>query len=121
MKNILLIDDDPLVLESISIMLVENGYNVETATNGELGLRKAAEPGFDLIITDILMPEKDGLETLTELKNAKNPAKVIAISGGGRGSSITYLKVAEVLGADCSLAKPFSSSQLITAVKHLIN
>lgn len=113
-------EDDPQVLEAITITLEDNGYDVATAKNGEIGLRLAASETFDLVITDIIMPEKEGLETISHLRREDPSTKVIAISGGGRMSARTYLDIAAALGVNRTLAKPFSASELIATVEHVI-
>ena len=121
MTKILLIDDDPLILEALSITLESAGYSVQTAKNGVDGLQMIRDGDFDLVITDIIMPEKEGLEVISHLKREHPSVKVIAISGGGRGSSTTYLSIADAMGVNCTLAKPFSASELISTVEHLVN
>lgn len=121
MTKILLVDDDPLVLEALSVALEDNGYYVKTGTNGHIGTQLIERESFDLLITDIIMPEKEGLETLSEVKRTKPAMKVIVISGGGRISIMNYLDIAKKLGADGVLAKPFSSQELMYEVEKVLN
>lgn len=122
MKKILLIDDDEDFNRSLKDYLEHEGYTVISAVNGKEGLKKIYECDPDLIITDIIMPEVDGMELLTKIKN--NPKifqeKIIAISGGGRMDKKLYLNIAKDLGADYVFDKPLDSEALIAAVKTLI-
>lgn len=117
MANILLVDDDPLVLEALSITLTEAGHQVATARNGHFAIQLADAKCFDLVITDIIMPDKEGLETIAYLKRHYPDLKIIAISGGARVSSTPYLNMAKAMGAVQALAKPFSASELLAAVE----
>lgn len=117
MANILLVDDDPLVLEALSIALTEAEHQVTTARNGHFAIQLADANSFDLVITDIIMPDKEGLETIAHLKRHYPDLKIIAISGGARVSSTPYLNMAKAMGAVQALAKPFSASELLAVVE----
>lgn len=117
MANILLVDDDPYVLEALSITLMESGHHVTTARNGNFAIEHADSGQFDLVITDILMPDKEGLETISYLRRNHPELRIIAISGGARVSSTQYLNMAKAMGAEQALAKPFSASELLAAVE----
>ena len=122
MARILVIDDDELVLESVQIVLEDDGHEVGVAENGKVGLELLGQQRFDLVITDIFMPEKEGIETLIDIKQADQSIRVLVISGGGRDAEqIMYLEQAEMLGADATLAKPFLTSELKQAVNRLLN
>lgn len=122
MARILVIDDDELVLESVQIVLEDDGHEVGVAENGKVGLELLGQQGFDLVITDIFMPEKEGIETLIDIKQIDQSIRVLVISGGGRDAEqIMYLEQAEMLGADATLAKPFLTSELKQAVNRLLN
>jgi len=121
MANILTIDDNALALEAMKILLEESGHDVVTATNGDEGIRKVSQDTFDLVITDLIMPGKEGLETLQEIKNGYPETKVIVISGGGRSSPDLYLESAVNFGADDTLAKPFSAKELLGSIDKLLN
>lgn len=120
MAQILLIDDDEAVRDMLRETLLHFGHSVIEARNGDEGLKlfSAAKP--DLLITDIVMPEKEGLGLLLELRKQSPPVKVIAISGGGRAPGMDYLRIAQLLGAAKVLAKPFSNGALIAAVNELL-
>ncbi len=120
MSRILIIDDEELVRLTIRQMLEDAGYTVAEAENGAEGIRKLADFEADLIITDLLMPEKEGLETITELRSSHPELKIIAISGGARFKGAHYLDCAKKLGAQEILPKPFSDQQLQTVVEHML-
>ncbi len=120
MAKILVIDDEPYILLLLKKMLEKEGYQVDMATNGVEGIELYHKHGADLIITDIVMPEKEGLETIINLK-AENPSlKVIAISGGGRVDSREYLHSAQLLGAEKIFQKPFKKDEIVQAVRELL-
>ena len=122
MKKILVIDDDDLVRNVITKMLEREGYEISNASNGKEGVDTYAKAPTDLVITDLIMPEQDGIETIIELKKNYKDIKIIAISGGGQigpGKVVTtdYLTIAKKHGAACVLNKPVERETLIKAVK----
>ncbi len=124
MSRILIIEDDSLTREWLESLLGRNGFEVESATNGEEGVQLFRANPADLVITDIVMPEKDGIETITDLKRTHPEVKVIAISGGERrpeGVSRNYLHSAKLLGANRAMQKPISNEDLLTAVRELLD
>ena len=122
MATILLVDDDDGVRAVLHKTLVAAGYEVEDAVNGDLALAAYRRQPRDLVITDLVMPEKDGLETITALRQLNPAVKIIAISGGGRtpGLGQLYLETAQAIGAGRVLAKPFTSAALLTAVSAVL-
>jgi DNA-binding response OmpR family regulator len=126
MKNavstrLLVIDDDNLVRAALTDMLQTAGFEVVTASNGRLGLELLDTTPVDAIITDILMPEQEGLETIREARQRFPDIRILAISGGGAGGGETQLlRFAESFGADQTLPKPFTGSQLVAAVRALL-
>ena len=112
MARILVIDDEADVRTTIGLALEKIGHTVEEAADGNQGLKRFAEERFDLVITDILMPEKEGIETIRELRAAHPDLRIIAISGGGRLNSTNFLEMVRKLGADEVLKKPFTLAQL---------
>ena len=121
MARILLIEDEEYVRYSLRRVLEEGGHKVFEADDGEDGISQfkqmvAASRVSEVIITDIFMPEKDGYSTITEIKKLSPETKIIAISAGGRGELRLFIDTSTALGADCVLAKPFSSEQLLEAV-----
>jgi DNA-binding NtrC family response regulator len=120
MRRILIIDDDHHILLMIKKMLERAGFEVDLASNGNEGLELLKRMPVDLVITDIIMPEKEGLETIREMKRLRSDLKIIAMSGGGKVSSDNYLNTAKIFGASRVMAKPFSQKQMISAVKDLL-
>ena len=90
------------------------GYEIDLASNGEEGLRLFRKTPADLVITDIIMPEKEGLETIREMKKMKPELKIIAMSGGGKISADNYLETAKIFGASRLIEKPFSQQDMIS-------
>ena len=120
MARILIIDDDVQILDMLRQTLELKGYEVVDATNGKEGIRLYRENPADLIITDIIMPEKEGIETIIELKRDFPDVQIIAISGGGRISPEGYLNIARKLGARYTFSKPVEQEKLLSAVRELI-
>ncbi len=118
-KNILVIDDDDLVRRTIVMTLSKADYEVEEASDGAIGLQAVSETSFDLVITDILMPNKEGIETIRELRRGNSDLKIIAISGGDRRGG-SFLDMAEKLGADRTLRKPFRPQELLAGVAEVL-
>lgn len=121
MSEILIVDDDSQVLDVLSEMLRLEGHTVSTAENGEVAATCMENQSFDLIITDLIMPEKEGLETIADMRNRGSNVPIIAISGGGRVGPMDYLETARFIGADAALAKPFSRDEFITVVTELLD
>ena len=120
MSKILLIDDDRAVRQMIRMTLAHAGYEVVEASNGLEGMDAIHREKVDLVITDLIMPEKEGLETIMDMKREDASTKIIAISGGGRGPADCYLEVAKKIGAAKVISKPFRSSELLDAVAELL-
>jgi YesN/AraC family two-component response regulator len=121
MARILLIDDDASVRTPLSLILSHFGHVVIEACDGREGMELFTVANADLVITDIVMPEKEGLEVLREMRKLRPLVKVIAISGGGRVNPTDYLRMATFLGASKVLAKPISSEALIAAINEVTN
>lgn len=119
MKNILIIDDDNLVRGMVAKALRKTGYHVLEASDGNEGLQVALHHSVDIVITDILMPDKEGIETILELKDINEKIKIIAMSGGGKRQNMTFLNMAKKAGADKLLKKPFRPSELIQLIEEL--
>jgi CheY-like chemotaxis protein len=120
MPNILLIDDDPIIQKAFSRYLTSFGYHVDLADNGKMGLEMIEAAPPDLVITDIMMPEMDGLEILMAIQKLGLPIPVIAISGGMRALPMNFLRHAKDLGARYVFEKPVPLQNLLDAVKDLI-
>jgi len=118
--SVLIIDDDTEVRGMIYKMLNEEGYEVLEAANGEEGMQIIrSESEIDLVITDIIMPDKEGIETIIEIKQDFSQIKILAISGGGKFGAQYCLNAAKTLGADLTLGKPFVKQELLDTVQVL--
>ncbi len=120
MKKILVIDDDNDFRKMLSAKLTKSGFAVVEAENGVEGIRRFTENEVDLVVTDIIMPEKEGMETILELKKIDPALKIIAVSGGGRSAPEDYLSVSEYFGAVKSFRKPFNLSEFVQTINNLI-
>lgn len=120
MARILIIDDDDAVRTLLRLALDRMGHTVVEARNGDEGLKLFPQVKADLLITDMVMPVKGGLEVLAELKEKYPPVKAIAMSGGGWRGPVDWGEQAKRLGAAKVLAKPFSREDLVTAVNELL-
>ncbi len=120
MKTILVIDDDVQFRTMMVEMLERKQFVVYAAADGEEGIRIWQDLQPDLVITDIIMPNKEGIETILSLKRKNKDAKIIAISGGGRTNAQDNLRSAKLLGASLTLSKPFDNGELIRAVQELL-
>jgi CheY-like chemotaxis protein len=118
--TILVIDDEEMVRATLRLALESVGHEVLEAGNGDDGLRLLDANDVDLTITDIIMPDKEGIETIIEIRRRQPEAKIIAISGGSRSQDIDFLRIAERLGALHTLAKPFSPQMLLQLVDSAI-
>ena len=116
MKRVLVIEDDGSVRSLIRKILEGEGYEVLEAPDGDQGVRTFRDERPDLVLTDIFMPEKEGLETISELGLLDPAVRVIAISGGGNMGILNPLPMAAKLGAVRTLAKPFGRRELLEAV-----
>ena len=121
MAKILIIDDDPSILTMLKRMLEKAGYEVDTASNGSEGLVRIESCLPDLLVTDIVMPEKEGLELISYLREKNPKLKIAAISGGGRFHYEGYLTSAKLLGADLIFQKPLVHKEFVQAVTDLID
>jgi DNA-binding response OmpR family regulator len=119
-KRVLIIDDDEQLRALLHEILERAGFAVIEAVNGVEGLKLFRSAPADLVITDLIMPDKEGVETILELRREFPEARVIAISGGGRNSSTNYLPIAARLGARRTLAKPFSRQEILEAVRETL-
>src|SRR5690242_5150736 len=116
---ILLIDDDGAVRDSLTLLLETHGYRVITACDGRRGIAAFGEHQPAVVITDILMPEQDGIGAIREMRRLNAKAKIVAMSGGGKVDKADYLTVAEQLGADVGVEKAHLN-QLLTILPQLL-
>ena len=120
MSHILLIEDDELFRQMVRISLTEAGHTVTEARDGKEGLRLYADEPTELVITDLIMPEKEGIETILELRKKWPDLKIIAMSGGGRVTAANYLHIAKQVGVAAVLNKPFSNDELTAVIDRLL-
>jgi CheY-like chemotaxis protein len=121
MPHILVIDDEVQIREVLRTVLERVGYTVSEAGNGIEGLKVFADGGIDLVVTDIIMPEKGGIDTIMDLRRDFPHCKIIAISGGGMCGEVSYLDMAIGVGADRAIGKPFVLDDFLAAVEELIS
>ena len=117
MKRILVVDDEVQIRTMLTEILEQEGYEVHAAKNGEEGLDLAGRLAFDLVITDMIMPVKDGLKFIMELVRDHPEMKIIAISGGGAIKAERYLTMAGYLGDIATLEKPFKLEVLLELIR----
>ena len=121
MARILIIDDNPDVLAAVHNVLTAEGHSVSDAPKSSAGIALHRALPFDLIITDIVMPEKEGISTIIDLKAEFPDLRIIAMSGGGDFEPYGYLDIAIRVGADRTLPKPFSREELLEAVNDALS
>ncbi|MDX9972836.1 MAG: response regulator [FCB group bacterium] len=119
MPRVLVVDDDAQIRRLFRMALEGEGYEVHEAGDGVAALSHFAEIRPELVITDVMMPEKDGLETILEIRRAAPQARILAVSGGGQLNVLTCLVMARNLGADAVLAKPVQVNALLDIVRQL--
>jgi DNA-binding NtrC family response regulator len=120
MVRILIIDDDESITSMLQTVFEREGYEVATAQNGREGVRIFRAQPADLVVSDILMPEMDGLEALKELRRISPGLKLIAVSGGGQRLKMDVLRVAQLLGASATFEKPYRIDALLISVRKLL-
>jgi CheY-like chemotaxis protein len=119
MPHILVIDDEEQIREVLRTVLERVGYTVSEAGDGVEGLKKYRENEVDVVVTDIIMPEKGGIDTIMDLRRDYPDVKIIAISGGGMCGEVSYLDMAIGVGADRAIGKPFVLDEFLQAVREL--
>lgn len=117
MLHILLVDDDELLRGALRLMLVNMGHHVTELSDGRETLRLCELEPPDLLVTDLIMPGVDGLETIAALRRAHPDVKIIAMSGGSRFNAHDFLRIAKMMGAHAILEKPFTSEAMATAIQ----
>ncbi len=120
MESILIIDDDLPICQLLTGALVRKAYSVRSAANGIEGIQLYRAQPADLVITDMVMPEQDGLSTIMELRRISPHVRIIAMSGGLIQTPKLYLQFAEKLGADRVLLKPFRLEDLLSTVAEVL-
>ena len=117
--SILVIDDESALREILSQVLTDAGYRVVCAENGKEASRALATSAFDVVLTDVIMPEKDGMQVISEVRKKFPEVRIIAMSGGGHVSRDQYLKIAKGLGAHAILEKPFANQKLLDTIQEV--
>jgi DNA-binding NtrC family response regulator len=117
--SILVIDDEPALREILSQVLTGAGHRVVGAGNGKEASKALSARAFDVVLTDVIMPEKDGMQVISELRKKFPEVRIIAMSGGGHVPRDQYLKIAKGLGAHAVLEKPFANQKLLDTVASL--
>ena len=120
MAKILITDDDRQVRALLRILLGQEGHETVEAADGCEALAACRRETFDLLLCDLFMPKKEGLETIREVKRAFPNLKVMAMSGGSRCGRLDALDMAQVMGADAVLRKPYNREKLFLAIEHAI-
>ncbi|HPX56368.1 MAG TPA: response regulator [Syntrophales bacterium] len=121
MPRILIIDDDDTIRDVLVEYFDSMGYGVMEATNGREALERQMDNPADLVITDLIMPEENGLETILELRNRHPSLKIIAMTGSGHFGALEDLKTASCMGAHRTFSKPFHLEDMLQAVEELLN
>jgi DNA-binding NtrC family response regulator len=121
MARILVIDDEIFIRQLLTEILENAGYEVVTAPEGRTGLTLYEQSPFDVVITDMVMPEYSGINTINDLVRKHPDAKIIAISGGGEIEPERYLTIAEIIGAQYIIYKPFKKEEILKAVEGLLS
>ena len=121
MYKILVIDDNVVVRNTIVQILEAEGYEVVSAEDGRRGLSAFRSEKPDLVITDIIMPDMEGLEIIVTLQKSNPQIRIVAVSGSGRLNEVDYLEYAEKLGAYATLTKPFRREELLSIVRRAFN
>lgn len=115
--RVLVIDDEAPLRLTMRRMLEAAGHEVTEAENGRLGLEAFRRQPTDVVVTDIIMPQKEGIETIRDLRAIAPGVRIIAVSGGGRNQDMNFLRIARKIGADATLPKPFRKETLIACVE----
>ena len=121
MANILVIDDDVQILWVLRKILEKAGHKVISASDGEMGMQLYRNAPYDLLITDMIMPHKSGINLISDILREYPDAKIIAISGGGAIEAERYLQIAKSLGVASTITKPFSMQSLLEAVNGVLS
>jgi DNA-binding response OmpR family regulator len=119
-KRILVVDDEKPLRDILQLTLRCEGFEVMTAANGNEAMELVRTMPFDLVVTDIMMPGKDGIETIIELRALNRELKIIAMSGGQAGGTVDFLPLATTLGVSAVLKKPFESEQFINTLRAVL-
>lgn len=117
MVKVLVVDDEELVRLTLRQMLESEGHDVLEARNGREAVAIQNRTPADIVLTDIIMPEQEGIETIIQLRRQDPNLRIVAISGGGRMKNLDFLRVAANVGADATLTKPFTTDELVEVIR----
>ena len=120
MPGVLIVEDEQELREMLKISLLRREYSVFEANNGKEAITNFKPSLTDMVITDLIMPDEDGLKVIMKLREIKPTIKIIAISGGGKAGPGSYLSMAKALGANAIFSKPFSINELINRIDELL-
>jgi DNA-binding response OmpR family regulator len=120
MPGVLIVEDDKELREMLKMMLLRKNFTVLEAENGKAAITHFKPLLTDIVVTDLIMPEEDGLKVVIKLRELKPSLKIIAISGGGKVGPGSYLNLAKALGADAIYSKPFSLNDLVAKIEQLL-
>ena len=120
MEKILVIDDEPVIRVLLRQLFEKRSYTVFEASDGAEGLDLYRKENPDVVVTDLIMPEEEGLSVIKKIKKIKPDANIIAISGGGLGSAEVYLKLAKSMGAQYVFQKPFDDKEMLSTVENML-
>ena len=118
--SVLIVDDDYELLRQLGAAFLAAGFDTSVAPDGEVALKIFRDRQPDLVVTDLIMPTREGIETIMALRASQQPARIIAISGGYRVGPGEFLNMAKMLGADAVLPKPFRPSRLVDLAHELL-
>jgi CheY-like chemotaxis protein len=118
--RVLIVDDDPLVRYAVGRMLAEAGYETVEAENGRRAIDRMIDYDVGAVVSDIIMPDMEGIETIRRIRAMAPHVPIVAMSAGGRSKNVDHLRVARGLGADRTLAKPFAETELLAALEQAI-
>jgi CheY-like chemotaxis protein len=121
MPGILIVEDNIELRTMLKVSLNRRRYTVLEADNGKEAIAHFKPSLTDLVVTDLIMPEEDGLKVIMRLRELKPSIKIVAISGGGKAGPGSYLNLAKALGADAIYSKPFSVNEMINKIEELLN
>ncbi len=121
MSGVLIVEDDKELREMLKMLLLRRGFTVLEAENGKDAIVHFKPALTDLVVTDLIMPEEDGLKVVIKLRELKPSIKIIAISGGGKVGPGSYLNLAKALGADAIYSKPFPVNDLVGKIEQLLD
>ena len=120
MTKVLLVDDDRVIREALSKALQLQNFHVNSLSDGTKVISEIEENDYDIIVLDIVMPNKEGLETIQDVRSINTKIPILAVSGGGRTTPSSNLEIAKMMGANDTLLKPFDSFSLIQKINKIL-